>query len=55
MPALALFSAVALAVLFGPLGVIFGAPLAVVLFVLVRELYVKRALGEPVPAATNQD
>lgn len=40
-PALALFSVVALGILFGPVGLLFGAPLAVVLFVLVRELYVK--------------
>lgn len=45
-PALALFAVVALGTLFGPLGVLFGAPLAVVLFVLVRELYLRRALGE---------
>lgn len=44
-PALALFSVVALGLLFGPLGVVLGAPLAIVLFVLVRELYVKRMLG----------
>ncbi len=49
-PALALFSVVALGILFGPLGVLFGAPLAVVLFVLVRELYLKRTLGRPAAA-----
>jgi predicted PurR-regulated permease PerM len=49
-PALALFSVFALGILFGPLGVVFGAPLAVVLFVLVRELYVKRVASGPVPA-----
>lgn len=54
-PALALFSVVALGVLFGPLGVLFGAPLAVVIFVLVRELYVKRALGASAPALTRKD
>ncbi|MDQ3447280.1 MAG: AI-2E family transporter [Pseudomonadota bacterium] len=54
-PALALFSVVALGVLFGPLGVLFGAPLAVVLFVLVRELYVKRTLGEAPPAPPRKD
>lgn len=54
-PALALFSVVALGILFGPLGVLFDAPLAVVLFVLVRELYVKRALAEPVPASARKD
>ncbi len=48
-PALALFSIVALGLLFGPLGIVFGAPLAVVLFVLARELYVKRVLGEKLP------
>lgn len=46
-PALALFSVVALGTLFGPLGVLLGAPLAVVLFVLVRELYVKPMAGAP--------
>jgi len=54
-PALALFSVVALGLLFGPLGVLFGAPLAVVLFVLVRELYVKRTLAEPMPAVDRMD
>jgi len=43
-PALALFAIVALGYLFGPLGVIFAAPLAVVVYVLVKELYV----GDPV-------
>jgi predicted PurR-regulated permease PerM len=42
-PALALFAIVAMGYLFGPLGVIFAAPLAVVIYVLVKELYV----GEP--------
>ena len=54
-PALALFSVVALDVLFGPLGVLFGAPLAVVFFVLVRELYVKRTLGDSAPAPARKD
>lgn len=54
-PALALFSVVALGILFGPLGVLFGAPLAVVIFVLVRELYVKRTLGGPVAAIGRKD
>lgn len=54
-PALALFSVVALGVLFGPLGVLFAAPLAVVLFVLVRELYVKRTLGEPVAPVARKE
>ena len=54
-PALALFSIVALGLLFGPIGVLFGAPLAVVLFVLARELYVKRMLGEKVAAVGTKD
>lgn len=54
-PALALFSVVALGILFGPLGVLLGAPLAVVLFVLVRELYVKRMLGGVVPTVARGD
>lgn len=52
-PALALFSVVALGLLFGPLGVMLGAPLAIVLFVLVREVYVKRVLGEAAPPVGN--
>lgn len=54
-PALALFSVVALGILFGPLGVLFGAPLAVVIFVLVQELYVKRTLGGAPPAVERKD
>ena len=53
-PALALFSVVALGILFGPLGVLFSAPLAVVIFVLVRELYVKRTLGDAAPASEKR-
>lgn len=44
-PALLLFAIVAGAVVFGPTGVIFAAPLTVVLFVLVKRLYVREALG----------
>jgi predicted PurR-regulated permease PerM len=46
-PALALFAIVAAGVLFGPLGVMLGFPLAVVTFVLVKKLYVRETLGEP--------
>jgi predicted PurR-regulated permease PerM len=45
-PALALFAIVAAGVLFGPLGVTLGFPLAVVAFVLVKKLYVRETLGE---------
>jgi predicted PurR-regulated permease PerM len=44
-PALLLFAIVAGALVFGPVGVIFAAPLTVVLFVLVKRLYVRDALG----------
>jgi predicted PurR-regulated permease PerM len=45
-PALALFAILAGSVLFGTLGLIFGFPLAVVAFVLVKKLYVRETLGE---------
>ena len=43
-PALLLFAIVAGALIFGPTGVIFAAPLTVVLFVMVKRLYVRDAL-----------
>ncbi|HEX9932094.1 MAG TPA: AI-2E family transporter [Allosphingosinicella sp.] len=43
-PALLLFAIVAGALVFGPTGVIFAAPLTVVLFVMVKRLYVREAL-----------
>ena len=45
-PALALFAILAGGVLFGTLGLIFGFPLAVVAYVLVKKLYVRETLGE---------
>jgi predicted PurR-regulated permease PerM len=48
-PALGLFAIVAAGVLFGPLGLLFGFPLAVVAFVLVKKLYVRETLGEETP------
>lgn len=47
-PALTLFALLAMGVLFGPLGLLFSAPLTVVAYVTVGELYVRRALGEDV-------
>jgi len=44
-PALTLLGILALGSLFGPLGVLVSAPLVVVLFVLVKQLYVRDALG----------
>ena len=46
-PAVGLFALVAFGVLFGPLGLLLGYPLAVVISVVVRRLYVHAALGEP--------
>jgi predicted PurR-regulated permease PerM len=45
-PALALFAILIGSVLFGSLGLIFGFPLAVVTYVLVKKLYVRETLGE---------
>lgn len=53
----ALFATVAVGVLFGPLGLIFGYPLAIVADVAVRRLYVRETLGEPVdiPAERSRE
>jgi predicted PurR-regulated permease PerM len=47
-PAMGLFAVVAMGVLFGPLGLILGFPLAIVFDVGVRRLYVRDTLGERV-------
>lgn len=47
-PAVGLFAVIALGVLFGPLGVLFAYPLAVVADVAIRRLYVRETLGEEV-------
>jgi predicted PurR-regulated permease PerM len=47
-PALTLFALLAMGLLFGPLGLLFSAPLTVVAYVAVGELYVHRTLGEDV-------
>ena len=54
-PALALFAIVAAGVLFGSLGLVFGFPLALVAFVLVKKLYVKETLGEETPVPGESD
>jgi predicted PurR-regulated permease PerM len=53
--ALALFAIVAGSILFGTFGLIFGFPLAVVTYVLVKKLYVRETLGEetPIPGETE--
>src|SRR5262249_36901805 len=47
-PALTIFSVVGFGVLFGPLGVVFATPLAVVVLVLVQHLYLR---GDEAPMA----
>ena len=47
-PAVGLFAVIALGVLFGPLGLLLGFPLAVVIDAAVRRLYVRGMLGEDV-------
>jgi predicted PurR-regulated permease PerM len=48
-PALGLFSVLVFATLFGPLGLVLAVPLTVVVFVLVKKLYVRETLGEETP------
>jgi predicted PurR-regulated permease PerM len=50
-PAVGLFAVVAIGVLFGPLGMLLGYPLAIVIDSAVRRLYVRQALGEDVEIA----
>jgi predicted PurR-regulated permease PerM len=47
-PAVGLIAVVAIGVLFGPLGLLLGYPLAIVIDVAVRRLYVRGALGQDV-------
>ena len=47
-PAAGLLAVVAIGVLFGPLGLVLGYPLAIVIDVAVRKLYVRQTLGEKV-------
>jgi predicted PurR-regulated permease PerM len=53
-PAVGLFAVVAIGVLFGPLGLLLGYPLAIVIDAVVRRLYVRGALGEDVEIAAEQ-
>jgi predicted PurR-regulated permease PerM len=45
-PALLLFAIVAFGVFFGPLGILFATPLAVVVFILVKKLWIRDTLHE---------
>jgi predicted PurR-regulated permease PerM len=53
-PALLLFAMVACALLFGISGVVLGAPLTVVLYVLVKQLYVREVLNTDTPLPTEK-
>lgn len=46
--AVGLFATIAMGILFGPLGLLLGYPLAIVADVAIRRLYVREALGKPV-------
>ena len=50
-PAVMLIAIVAIDFLFGPVAMIFAAPLTVVLFALVKELYKNAGLGVPASVA----
>ena len=54
-PAVGLFAVVAIGILFGPLGLLLGYPLAIVMDVAVRRLYVRDALGEDVEIAGEDE
>jgi predicted PurR-regulated permease PerM len=54
-PAVGLFAVVALGVLFGPLGLFLGYPLAIVIDTAVRRLYVRETLGEDVEIVGEQE
>ena len=47
-PAVGLFAVVALGILFGPLGLVLGYPLAIVIDVAVQRLYLGGVLKEPI-------
>lgn len=47
-PAVALFAVVAMGVVFGPLGLLLGFPLTIVIDIAIRHLYVRDTLGEDV-------
>jgi predicted PurR-regulated permease PerM len=54
-PALLLFALVAGGVIFGIIGVLFAAPLTVVLYVLVKRLYVREALHTSTPLPGEEE
>jgi predicted PurR-regulated permease PerM len=53
-PAMTLFVIIGVGYVFGLFGLFFSAALLVVLFTLVRSLYLREVLGEPIPKAQHQ-
>lgn len=51
-PALTLFAVLGFGVLFGPAGIIFATPLAVVAMVMIKRLYLREDAGEPTDVET---
>lgn len=54
-PVLGLFALAAFGVLFGPLGIVLGVPLTVVLMVAVKQLYLRETLGEETHIVGDKD
>ncbi|WP_254602712.1 AI-2E family transporter, partial [Sphingomonas bacterium] len=53
-PAVTLFAIIGIGYVFGVFGLFFSAALLVVIFTLVRSLYLREVLGEPIPRAPHQ-
>jgi predicted PurR-regulated permease PerM len=53
-PAVTLFSIVAVGTIFGLFGLFFSAAILVVVFTLVRSLYLREVLAEPIPRAAHR-
>ncbi len=48
-PAIMLLGIASISIVFGTVAILFAAPIVVVLFVLIKKLYVRDSLGEPTP------
>ncbi|MET4896389.1 AI-2E family transporter [Sphingomonadaceae bacterium jetA1] len=53
-PAITLFAIIGIGTIFGLFGLFFSAALLVVLFTLIRSLYLREVLGEDIPRAAHQ-
>lgn len=53
-PAMTVFSIIGIGYIFGVFGLFFSAALLVVIYTLVRSLYLREVLGEPIPRAAHQ-